>query len=83
MKEKAAKEKAKGAAGKNKDEDKAGTLPDIHAEDLYYKNPELRKVMIIAERMANQNSFDDISQDYKYWEDASDELGDKKCKLIL
>ena len=57
------------------------TLPtDNHAEDVYYKNPELRKIMIVAERMANQNSYDDISQDYKYWEDAADDLGDKKCK---
>lgn len=84
LKEKAAKEKAKGAgAGKNKDEEKNGTLPDIHADDLYYKNGELRKAMVITERMANQNSFDDISQDYKYWEDASDELGDKKSGSLL
>jgi dynein intermediate chain 1 len=31
--------------------------------------------------MANQNTFDDIAQDYKYWEDASDELGDRKSEL--
>jgi dynein intermediate chain 1 len=54
-------------------------LPDSHSEDVYYKNAELKKMIVIMERMANQNTFDDISQDYKYWEDASDDLGDKKC----
>ncbi|KAJ3302341.1 cytoplasmic dynein with WD40 domain [Kappamyces sp. JEL0829] len=85
IKEKAAKEKAKGASTlkAHKDGDKDGTLPDAHQEDVYYKNQELRKVMIIAERMANQNSFDDISQDYKYWEDAADDLGDKKSGSCL
>ena len=29
--------------------------------------------------MANQNTFDDVSQDYKYWEDPADE-GEKKGK---
>lgn len=84
-KERAAKEKAKGGGLKgNKDEDKTGTLPtDSHGEDVYFKNAELRKTMVIAERMANQNSYDDISQDYKYWEDASDELGDKKSGSLL
>ncbi|KAI8893857.1 WD40-repeat-containing domain protein [Globomyces pollinis-pini] len=87
MKEKSAKEKAKasGAGVKgHKDDEKAGILPsDTHTEDVYYKNPELRKAMIIAERMANQNSFDDIYQDYKYWHDASDELGDRKSGSLL
>ncbi|KAJ3325316.1 cytoplasmic dynein with WD40 domain [Boothiomyces sp. JEL0866] len=87
LKERAAKEKAKGAGSAvkgHKDDDKGGLLPsDSHTEDVYYKNPELRKVMIVAERMANQNSFDEISQDYKYWEDASDDLGDKKSGSLL
>jgi len=30
------------------------------------------------DRMVNQNIFDEITQDFKYWEDAADELGDKK-----
>lgn len=50
---------------------------------MYYKNPDFRKVMVIMERMANQNTFDDISQDYKYWEDASDDLGDRKSGRLL
>ena len=32
----------------------------------------MRRATRVMERMANQNSFDDIAQDFKYWEDASD-----------
>eukprot|EP00842_Homolaphlyctis_polyrhiza_P006701 jgi/Hompol1/7031/HPOL_002404-RA len=88
LKEKAAKEKSKapapGGVKGHKDEDKNSTLSsEAHGEDVYYKNAELRKAMITIERMANQNTFDDISQDYKYWEDASDELGDRKAGTLL
>ncbi|KAJ3237051.1 cytoplasmic dynein with WD40 domain [Chytriomyces hyalinus] len=86
-KEKSAKEKAKAApsgAKGHKDDDKQNILPtEAHNEDAYYKNLELKKAMIIIERMANQNTFDDIAQDYKYWEDASDELGDRKAGSLL
>ncbi|KAJ3064774.1 cytoplasmic dynein with WD40 domain, partial [Podochytrium sp. JEL0797] len=86
-KEKATKDKAKAApsgAKGHKDDDKANILPtENHSEDAYYKNPELKKAMIIIERMANQNTFDDVAQDYKYWEDASDELGDRKSGSLL
>ncbi|XP_065841953.1 dynein intermediate chain 2, ciliary-like [Oscarella lobularis] len=34
----------------------------------------LTKPAKIIERMVNQNIFDDIAQDFKYWEDASDEF---------
>ena len=27
----------------------------------------------VIERMLNQNTFDEIAQDFKYWEDAADE----------
>lgn len=85
-KEKSIKEKAKAAPSKgNKDDDKQNVLPteNNHNEDAYYKNLELKKAMIIIERMANQNTFDDVAQDYKYWEDASDELGDRKSGSLL
>ncbi len=86
QKEKATKEKAKappvGIKG-HKDDEKQNILPsETHTEDIYYKNLDLRKAMVIMERMVNQNTFDDISQDYKYWEDASDELGDKKSERL-
>ena len=89
QKEKAAKEKAKapaatGAKGHKEDDKNLVLQVDSHnTEDVYYKNPELRKALITIERMANQNTFDDISQDFKYWEDASDEMGDKKSGTML
>ncbi|KAJ3416508.1 cytoplasmic dynein with WD40 domain [Chytridiales sp. JEL 0842] len=88
QKEKAVKDKSKssgaGGAKGHRDEDKQSVLPaESHGEDVYYKNAELRKAITIVERMANQNTFDDIAQDYKYWEDASDELGDRKSGTLL
>ena len=41
------------------------------------ESDELQKVsggLSILERMVNQNTYDDISQDFKYWEDAGDEF---------
>ncbi|KAH6586463.1 hypothetical protein BASA50_000418 [Batrachochytrium salamandrivorans] len=88
QKEKAAKEKLKasssGGAKGHKDEEKSTVMvSDNHGEDVYYKNTDLRKAMITVERMTNQNTFDDISQDFKYWEDASDEFGDRKAGTLL
>ncbi|KAJ3217185.1 cytoplasmic dynein with WD40 domain [Clydaea vesicula] len=83
QKEKAAKEKPRAGKGQ-KDEEKPGILPsEAHNEDVYNKNAEFGKSIIIIERMANQNTYDDISQDYKFWEDASDELGDRKSGTLL
>ena len=50
---------------------------------MYYKNAELAKAVTIIERMANLNTFDDIAQDYKYWEDAADEINSNKRKNNL
>ena len=35
----------------------------------------------ILERMVNQNTYDDITQDYKFWEDASDQYRDGEGTL--
>ncbi|CAL8336258.1 unnamed protein product [Merluccius merluccius] len=40
------------------------------------------KVSKIFERMVNQNTFDDIAQDFKYFEDASDELREQEGTLL-
>ena len=50
---------------------------------MYNKNPELKKMLLIMDRMVNQNIFDEITQDYKYWEDAADEFGDKKGTFFI
>lgn len=36
----------------------------------------------IVERMVNQNTYDDIAQDYKYWEDTSDEFRETEGTLL-
>lgn len=36
----------------------------------------------IIERMINQNTFDDIAQDFKYWEDAADEYREQEGSLL-
>jgi len=36
----------------------------------------------ILERMVNQNTYDDITQDYKYWEDASDQYREGEGTLL-
>ncbi|XP_033483161.2 dynein, axonemal, intermediate chain 1, paralog 2 [Epinephelus lanceolatus] len=40
------------------------------------------KASKIFERMVNQNTFDDIAQDFKYFEDASDEFRDQEGTLL-
>ncbi|XP_075214914.1 dynein intermediate chain 2, ciliary [Lycorma delicatula] len=36
----------------------------------------------ILERMINQNTYDEIAQDYRYWEDPSDEYRDSEGTLL-
>ncbi|KAG7162950.1 Dynein intermediate chain 1- axonemal-like 1 [Homarus americanus] len=36
----------------------------------------------VVERMVNQNTYDDISQDFKYWEDGSDEFRPLEGSLL-
>ncbi|XP_013403907.1 dynein intermediate chain 2, ciliary isoform X2 [Lingula anatina] len=36
----------------------------------------------IIERMVNQNTYDDIAQDFKYWEDVSDEYREQEGTLL-
>ena len=38
----------------------------------------MKKALNIVERMTNQNTYDDVTQDYKYWEDLSDKMASKK-----
>ena len=36
----------------------------------------------LTERMVNQNTYDDIAQDFSYFEDASDEFRDQEGTLL-
>jgi len=76
QKEKANKEKAKPAFGaKNKGDDHTLELPvENHVEDVYYRDPELKVSIKKIERMTNQNTHDEITQDFKYWDDVADEI---------
>ncbi|KAI8819980.1 WD40-repeat-containing domain protein [Fimicolochytrium jonesii] len=65
-----------------KEEDKNLLPTETHTEDVYYKNTELRKALIVVERMANQNTFDEIAQDYKFYEDAMDDMNPGKGTLL-
>jgi len=52
------------------------------------KKPELmhgasmNKAAKVMERMVNQNSYDDIAQDFKYWEDQSDQFREGEGTLL-
>ena len=45
-------------------------------------NKKLLKSAKILERMVNQNTYNDIAQDFKYWEDASDEFRETEGTLL-
>jgi dynein intermediate chain 1, axonemal len=50
--------------------------------DDFKSNPEIKRSVSLLERMCNQNIFDDIVMDYKYWEDAADEFREGKGVLL-
>ncbi|KAJ1514622.1 cytoplasmic dynein with WD40 domain [Coelomomyces lativittatus] len=85
-KEKAVREKNKNASGKgHKEDDKQlsiGTEATTHSEDIYH-SLDFQNHLHIVERMSNQNTFDAITQDFKYWDDAADELRESKEGTLL
>ena len=42
----------------------------------------MTKAVRVMERMVNQNSYDDIAQDFKYWEDQSDQFREGEGTLL-
>jgi dynein intermediate chain 1 len=80
-KQKKEKEK-KGAKSIAKDEDKPvgkKTMGDLQGNDDVTRVSNALKIM---ERMVNQNTYDDIAQDFKYYDDPSDEFQDAKGTLL-
>ncbi|KAM4613243.1 dynein, axonemal, intermediate chain 1, paralog 2 [Polymixia lowei] len=74
------KEKQKAILSK-KDEDKSKKklmLTETQSDDI----TKVSKVAKIFERMVNQNTFDDLAQDFKYFEDASDEFREQEGTLL-
>uniref|UniRef100_A0A8C5LLN6 Dynein axonemal intermediate chain 1 n=1 Tax=Leptobrachium leishanense TaxID=445787 RepID=A0A8C5LLN6_9ANUR len=73
------KEKQKTSITK-KDDDPRRKLPsaDSQSDDI----GKVSKSSKIVERMVNQNTFDDVTQDFKYFEDVSDEFRDQEGTLL-
>ncbi|KXJ26000.1 Dynein intermediate chain 2, ciliary [Exaiptasia diaphana] len=63
---------------KEDDKKKKLTQMEIQGDDI----TRIGKPAKIVERMVNQNTFDDIAQDFKYWEDPSDEFRDPNGTLL-
>ncbi|XP_050705726.1 dynein axonemal intermediate chain 1-like isoform X2 [Eriocheir sinensis] len=62
---------------------RGGVSSGVGGGDPYQANlTELRRVARVVERMVTQNIYDDISQDFKYWEDGSDEYHPLQGSLL-
>nr|XP_015218811.1 PREDICTED: dynein intermediate chain 1, axonemal isoform X1 [Lepisosteus oculatus] len=74
------KEKQKAAPTKKEEEKNKKKLmvTETQSDDI----SKVGKVAKIIERMVNQNTFDDIAQDFKYFEDASDEFREQEGTLL-
>ncbi|KAM8961714.1 dynein axonemal intermediate chain 1 [Pelodytes ibericus] len=75
------KEKQKAPPTK-KDEDSHSRRKPLTAESQSDDISKVSKSSNIVERMVNQNTFDDITQDFKYFEDVSDEFRDQDGTLL-
>ncbi|CAI9565296.1 unnamed protein product, partial [Staurois parvus] len=75
------KEKQKAPAGKKEEETNSRRkLPTAESQsDDISKVAKSSKIM---ERMVNQNTFDDITQDFKYFEDVADEFREQEGTLL-
>uniref|UniRef100_A0A8C9EQQ5 Dynein axonemal intermediate chain 1 n=1 Tax=Pavo cristatus TaxID=9049 RepID=A0A8C9EQQ5_PAVCR len=74
------KEKPKAQIGKKEEKKRGRKLTSLESQgDDMTKISNAAKIM---ERMVNQNVFDDIAQDFKYFEDASDEYRDQRGTLL-
>lgn len=71
------KKKAAPTGGKKQDAKKGGKA--ALAEEL---NRKYLKCWQILERMINQNIFDEIAQDYRYFEDPADEMREEEGNLL-
>lgn len=61
------------AAAKSKDPKSAAAALETKEEDVIHSK-EMGLSLRVMERMVNQNSQDEIYQDFKFWEDPSDEF---------
>nr|KAF6331628.1 dynein axonemal intermediate chain 1 [Pipistrellus kuhlii] len=64
---------------------KMGTMAMRKMTSMESQSDDITKVMQaakIVERMVNQNTYDDVAQDFKYYEDAADEYRDQEGTLL-
>ncbi|XP_037903642.1 dynein intermediate chain 2, ciliary isoform X3 [Hermetia illucens] len=73
------KEKEKKPGAYKKEESKKKSDKNQATEEL---NKRYLQCWQILERMINQNIYDDIAQDYRYWEDPSDEFREEEGTLL-
>jgi dynein intermediate chain 1, axonemal len=45
-----------------------------HSEESVLQTVELATAAKVLERMVNQNTYNDIAMDFKFWDDASDQF---------
>ncbi|CAF0920781.1 unnamed protein product [Rotaria sordida] len=79
------KEQKKVSVKKEDERKKKFVVADQHTVDDMTKFTRSKAASIslkILERMINQNTFDDIAQDFKYWEDAADEYREQEGSLL-
>ncbi|XP_074651802.1 dynein intermediate chain 2, ciliary-like [Tubulanus polymorphus] len=79
--EKQEKNKEKKVVPGKKDDEKMKkrlTVVDSQGDDI----SRVQRAAQIVERMVNQNTYDDVAQDFKYWEDISDEYRDQEGTLL-
>ncbi|XP_071586234.1 dynein axonemal intermediate chain 1 isoform X2 [Heliangelus exortis] len=74
------KEKPKAQTAKKEEKKKGKKLTSLESQSDDINK--ISKAAKIVERMVNQNTFDDIAQDFKYFEDASDEYRDHHGTLL-
>jgi len=72
------KSRGKGDSGNKGTDEDFGSHKE---EDILHSKPMLLSMKII-ERMVNQNKYDEIAQDYKYWNDDSDMYSDEIGSLL-
>ncbi|XP_075703714.1 dynein axonemal intermediate chain 1 [Rhinoderma darwinii] len=75
------KEKQKAPVSKKEDEvhsRRKAPTSEFQSDDI----TKVEKSSKIIERMVNQNTFDDVTQDFKYFEDVADEFRDQEGTLL-
>ncbi|XP_060598579.1 dynein intermediate chain 2, ciliary-like isoform X1 [Ruditapes philippinarum] len=80
--EKQEKNKEKKVIPGRKEEDKTRKRLTITETSQGDDISRISKASKIIERMVNQNTYDDIAQDFRYWEDPSDEYRENEGTLL-